>query len=66
MCDLYHITEGLVETRDLKISNQLACFTGIKGILFQEETHPDAIQIHLVLFKLQKRETCTRFPLNFS
>lgn len=38
MCDLYHITEGLVETRDFKMSNQLVCFIGIREILFQEKT----------------------------
>lgn len=32
-----------METIDMYISNQLACFIGIMGILFQEETHPDAI-----------------------
>ena len=55
-----------METVDLYFSNQLVCFRGITGILFQGEIHPGAIEIHLVLFQLQKRENCTRFPVNTS
>lgn len=43
MCDLYHITEELMEAGDMKMSKQPACFMGIRGNLCQEETHPDAI-----------------------
>lgn len=31
MCDLYHITEELMEAGDMKISKQLACFIGIRA-----------------------------------
>ena len=32
-----------METVDLYFSNQLVCFRGITGILFQGEIHPGAI-----------------------
>lgn len=43
MYNLYHIAYELMETIDMYFSNQLVCFIGIIGILFQGETHPGAI-----------------------
>ena len=60
-----------METVDLYFSNQLICFRGIMGILFQGEIHPAAIEIHLVLFQLQKKRklyqvSCEYFSTCFS
>lgn len=43
MYDLYHIAYELKETIDMSFPNQLVCFIGIMGFLFQEETHPGTI-----------------------
>lgn len=57
-----------METVDTYFSNQLVCYRGIMGILFQGEIHPGAIEIHLSASKKGKlpQVSCGYFLTCFS